>query len=369
MIIGVPKEIKNNEFRLAVTPETALEITRHGHKLLIETNAGSGCSISDDDFIKAGAAIASRERVYREAEIIYKVKEILPPEYEYMREGLVVFTYIHSNAHSEMTDVLLSAKVIGIAYEDITDHQGNFPLLRPMSEIAGKGGFIMACQFAQKINGGKGILLGRVSGVETPEITIIGAGNAGIGFAEMAAGLGNKVTLLDLSIEKLESARQKLPPNVELLASNQSNLEKCLLRTDVLCNCILWPKWRKDHLITRAMIKRMKNNALIVDIACDESGAIETCRATSHDKPTYTEEGIMHYCVDNIPAAFSRTSTYLLASSTLPYLIEIANKGAVKALKENKHLRNGLTCYLGALTLEETGLKQKRPYKKPEEVL
>lgn len=369
MIIGIPKEIKNNEYRCASTPDAVSELVRNGHTVLVEKDAGKGSSISDVDFQNVGAKIVSKEEVYKKAEMIYKVKEILPSEYEFMREDLIVFTYIHSNAHREMTDVLLDSKTVGIAYEDITDNAGNFPLLRPMSEIAGKGGFLMASQFLQSINGGRGLLLARVSGVETPNVTIIGAGNAGFGVAEMAAGLGNKVTILDVSAEKLESVRHKLPPNVELLISNKENLITCLKRSDVLFNCILWPKWRKDHLVTRDMLGMMKEGALIADIACDDAGAIETCRSTSHDDPVYFEEGIMHYCVDNIPAAFARTSTYLLSSTTLPYALEIANKGVVKALKDNKNLRNGLTCFRGTLTLEETGLKQNRPYTKPEEVL
>jgi alanine dehydrogenase len=368
LIIGIPKEIKSNEYRCAVTPESVSQLRSNGHTVLIETKAGLGSSISDDDFRQAGAQIMTTEEVYNNAEMIYKVKEILPIEYPFMRENLILFTYIHSNAHSEMTDVLLSSKSIGIAYEDITDNIGNFPLLRPMSEIAGKGGFLAASQFLQSIHNGRGILLARVSGVETPDVTIIGAGNAGFGVAEMAAGLGNKVSILDISVEKLEAIKHRLPPNVELLISSKENIEKCLKRSDVLFNCILWPKWRKDHLVTREMLSLMKPGALIADIACDEAGAIETCRATSHDKPVYFEEDIMHYCVDNIPAAFARTSTYLLSSTTLPYAMEIANKGVVRALKENKNLRNGLTCFKGLLTLEETALKQNRQYTKADEI-
>jgi alanine dehydrogenase len=185
----------------------------------------------------------------------------------------------------------------------------------------------------------------------------------------MAAGLGNRVTILDVSIEQMEKARYRLPANVQFLYSNRENLAKSLMSADVVFNCILWPKARKDHLVTRAMLKSMKPASMIVDVACDDAGAIETCRSTSHDQPTYREEGILHYCVDNIPAAFSSTATASLASATLPYVLELASKGSVRALKENRHLRRGLTCYLGTLTLEETGLKQARPYMQPEDVL
>jgi alanine dehydrogenase len=368
MIIGMPKEIKNNEYRCAATPDTLAELVRSGHKVLVEHGAGTGSSFSDEDFTLAGAIVTGRDAVYEECDLLYKVKEIMDPEYKYLRKDLTILTYLHSNAHREMTDALLAAGCIGIAYEDITDNAGTFPLLRPMSELAGKGGFFMACQYLQSINGGNGLMLTRVSGIRTPELTIIGAGNAGLGVAEMAANLGNAVTILDVSFERMEAARHRLPGNVQLLYSNRENLQRCLRRSDVLFNCILWPKTRKDHLVTRAMLKELKPDCMIVDVACDDAGAIETCRSTSHDKPIYREEGILHYCVDNIPSAFSCTATASLASATLPYAMELANKGPVRALKENHHLRRGLTCFKGVLTLEETGLKQARPYKKPEEL-
>ncbi len=366
MVIGIPKEIKNNEYRCAATPGTVSELARKGHSVLVEPGAGLGSSISDEDFRQAGALITDRDNLYRNCEMLYKVKEIMEPEFKYLRKGMIIFTYLHSNGHREMTDKLLEAGVIGIAYEDITDASGAFPLLAPMSEIAGKGGFLAACHHMQSVAGGCGILLGRVSGVRTPEITIIGAGNAGLGAAEMAAGLGNRVTILDISKESMDAAKARLPANVEFLYSNHDNLMKCLARSDVLLNCILWPKARKDHLVTRDMLRCMKPSALIVDVSCDEGGAIETCRATSHDDPVYREEGIAHYCVDNIPSAFSASATAALASATLPYALQIAGKGALKALRENAHLRRGLTCYFGDLTLEETGLKQSRPYKNPD---
>lgn len=370
MIIGIPKEIKTNEYRVACDPDGVKEIINNGHQVIVETGAGLGSGFMDEEYQDQGAKILDfSEEVYEKADLIYKVKEIFPEEFKYLREDQIVFTYIHSNAYREQTDALLEKKVVGIAYEDIIDKNGEFPLLKPMSIIAGKGGFLAALNFTQKINGGKGILLSRVDGVKTPEITIIGAGHSGLGAAELAAAFGNKVTILDLDSEKLESARKILPPNVELLYSNESNLEMCLKRTDVLINCVLWPKWRKDHLLSRDMLKLMKENSLIVDVACDEAGAIETTESTSHDNPVYTVDGIMHYCVDNIPSAFSQTATVTLANATLKYLLEIANKGVKKALVDNKYLRRGLTTYDGKLTLEETGIKQDRPYMTPEEAL
>jgi len=284
-----------------------------------------------------------------------------------LREGQIVMTYIHSNAHPDQTDALLQKKVVGISYEDV-EHNG-FPLLKPMSEIAGKGGFIMALQYMQKQHGGPGVMLVSVCGVRTPEITVIGAGNSGLAAAELASALGNRVTVLDISAEKLEHAKKGLPHGVEFLFSNERNLTECLKRSYVLLNCILWPKHRRDHLITRDMLRLMKPGALIVDVACDEGGAIETCRSTSHDDPIYVEEGITHYCVDNIPGAFPRTSTYMLCNATLPYVLEIADKGAKAALIDNPALRKGLSFYKGLLTLEETALKQGRSYTSPEDAL
>lgn len=369
MIIGTPKEIKNNEYRVAITPDGVREFIRHGHTVLIENNAGVGSGFMDMDYEAAGARMVDRDILFEEAEMIYKVKEFLPEEFKYLREGLIILTYIHSNAHREQTDAFLENKIIGISYEDIEDEKGGFPLLKPMSEIAGKGGFLMASQYCQKLYNGNGLMLARVHGLRTPEITIIGAGNAGLGAAELAASLGNKVALLDTSLENLAKAKQYLPPNVELMYSNEENLVECLKRTDVLINCILWPKWRKDHLVTREMLRLMKRSSLIVDVACDDGGAIESCRSTSHDAPTYIEEEIIHYCVDNIPAAFPQTSTVSLCNSTLPYALKIADKGCEKALKEDRYLRKGLSFFLGELTLEETGRKQNRPYKSAEEVL
>lgn len=370
MIIGIPKEIKSNEYRVACTPSGVKEIVSNGHEVLVEKGAGIGSGFSDEEYEKQGATIVnSPEELYNKSDLIYKVKEIFPEEFKFLKENQIVFTYIHSNAYREQTDALLEKKVIGIAYEDINDEKGEFPLLKPMSVIAGKGGFIAALNFTQRIHGGKGILLSSIDGVRTPEITIIGAGNSGVGAAELAAAFGNKVSILDIDIGKLEEARKFLPPNVEFLYSNRSNLEMCLKRTDVLLNCILWPKWRKDHLVTRDMLGLMKEGALIVDVACDEAGAIETTKSTTHDNPVYIVDGITHYCVDNIPSAFSQTATTTLCNATLPYLLEIANKGVRKALIDNKYLRRGLTTYEGKLTLEETGRKQNRPYTTPEEAL
>ena len=370
MIIGVLKEIKPNEYRVAATPATVSEIVARGHQVLVQKDAGLGSGYSNEEYKAAGAVILeTAEEVYTKADLFYKVKEMFPEEWKYMNRDKIVFTYIHSNAHPEETDAILASKVTAVAYEDITDDKGGFPLLKPMSILAGKGGFLAALHHMQSVFGGNGTLLANVCGIETPVVTIIGAGNSGLGAAELAAGFGNTVRILDVNMKAMEEAKAKLPSNVSFLISNRENLVKCLKDSDVIINCILWPKHRKDHLINREDLKLMKPSAMIVDVACDDEGAVETCRSTTHDAPTYYEEGILHYCVDNIPSAFARTASIMLSNATLPYLLEMANKGAEKALKENPHLRKGLTAYDGKLTLQETALKQNRPLTDVEELV
>ncbi len=361
MIIGVLKEIKPNEYRVAATPDAIKEVVAQGHQVLVQAGAGAGSGFADSEYAAAGATILqTAHEVYTQADLFYKVKEMFPQEWQYMDENKIVYTYIHSNAHPEETDAILESKVTAIAYEDITGDQGNFPLLRPMSILAGKGGFLAALHHSQSVFGGNGTLLAKVSGIPTPVVTIIGCGNSGLGAAELAAGFGNDVRILDINTQAMENAKKILPENVTFLMSNRENLVQCLKESDVLINCILWPKHRKDHLVNREDLKLMKPNAMIIDVACDDEGAVETCRSTTHNNPVYHEEGILHYCVDNIPSAFARTASTMLCNATLPILLEIANKGVRQALKDNKHLRKGLTAYNGLLTLEETAKKQNR---------
>ena len=370
MIIGVLKEIKPNEYRVSATPAAVSEIVSRGHKVLVQKGAGLGSGFSDIEYQTAGARILdTAKEVYEQSDLFYKVKEMFPEEWQYMNKDKIVFTYIHSNAHPEETDAILNSKVTAIAYEDITDKDGGFPLLKPMSILAGKGGFLAALHHSQSVFGGNGTLLANVCGIDAPVVTIIGAGNSGLGAAELAAGFGNTVRILDVNAKSLENAKAILPSNVSFLYSNRENLVKCLKDSDVILNCILWPKHRKDHLINREDLKMMKPSAMIIDVACDDEGAVETCRSTTHDNPTYYEEGILHYCVDNIPSAFARTASIMLSNATLPILLQIANKGVKQALKDNVHLKNGLTAYDGKLTLKETALKQNRPLTDVDELL
>lgn len=369
MIIGVPKENKHNEFRVAAIPSAVAALTGSGHTVYVESGAGVGSGFPDQAYSDAGARITEKKTVYENADLIYKVKEIEASEYPMLRKGQAVFTYLHSNAHFDMTQALLERGVIGIAYEDVDDDNSEFPLLIPMSILAGKGGFLAALQFAQSVRGGAGLLLSQITGVATPRVAIIGCGWSGVGAAELAASFGNKVTMLDVSYKAMEKAKAKLPVNVEFLYSNRENLETCLRESDVVINCILWNKTRKDHLVNREDLKMMKTGALIIDVACDDGGAVETCRSTTHDNPVYHEEGIMHYCVDNIPSGFSRTASIMLSAATLPHMLSIANNGVAEALMKDSHLRRGLTCYLGDLTLKETADKYDLIYTDPAEAI
>ncbi len=369
MKIGIVKEIKESEYRVGAVPSAVTELTRRGHEVIIETKAGIGSGYTDEDYIAAGATVVDKgEDVWNNVDLIYKVKEIFPEEFKYLRDDLIVFTYIHSNAHKEQTEALMASKCTSIAYEDISDDKGEWPLLSPMSELAGKGGFLAALHFAQTVNGGAGKLLANVCGVAAPTVTIIGCGHSGIGACELAAGFGNRVNMLDINYDAMLKAKEHFPDNVSFMFSNRENLEECLKTSDVIINCILWPKTRKDHLIYREDLKMMKKGAMIIDVACDDEGAVETCRSTCHKDPVYYEEGILHYCVDNIPSAFAQTASTTLCNATLPFTMAIANKGVEKALKDDKHLRRGLTTYDGKLTLLETAEKLDLPYTNADEL-
>ena len=370
MRIGIAKEIKENEYRVAAIPSAVSEFVRKGHEVYVEHNAGLGSGYTDEDYAAAGAVIEmDTEDVWKKADLIYKVKEIFPQEYKYLRDDLIVFTYIHSNAHKDQTEALMESGCTSIAYEDISDDRGEWPLLSPMSELAGKGGFLAALNFAQTIHGGSGKLLANVCGAAAPTVTIIGCGHSGMGACELAAAFGNHVNMLDINYDAMLKAKEIMPQNVSFMFSNRTNLLQCLKESDVVINCILWPKTRKDHLIYREDLKMMKQGSLIIDVACDDEGAVETCRSTTHADPVYYEEGIMHYCVDNIPSAFAQTASVTLSNATLPFAMAIANKGVKRALKDDKHLRRGLTTYNGKLTLLETSEKLDIPFTSPDDLV
>ncbi len=370
MKIGIVKEIKPCEYRVAATPAAVGEFVRKGHEVFVEHDAGIGSGFTDEMYWRAGATIEDEaEKVWTKVDMIYKVKEIFPEEFKYLREDIIIFTYIHSNGHPEQTKALMASGCTSIAYEDISDDRGQWPLLSPMSELAGKGGFLAALHFMQTVNGGPGKLLSNVCGVATPVVTIIGCGHAGIGACELASGFGNRVNMLDVNYNAMLAAKEHFPDNVNFMFSNRDNLVECLKTSDVIINCILWPKTRKDHLINKEDLALMKPGAMIVDVACDEGGAVETCRDTSHDDPIFYVDGVMHYCVDNIPSAFGQTASTTLCNATLPFALAMANKGVDQALIDDKHLRRGLTTYKGQLTLKETAEKLSIPYTDAKELL
>jgi alanine dehydrogenase len=370
VIIGVPKEIKAQEYRVAVTPAGVEALVGRGHEVLVETGAGVGSGLSDGDYRASGAAILSdAEAVYRQGQMIVKVKEFFRVEWERLREGQLVLAYLHTANNSEETQALLERKVVGLAYEDVKTGDGQTPLLAPMSEIAGEVGLIMGAYHLFTTGGGPGLLLGGAVGAEPARVAILGAGRVGLGAARAAIGLGADVTILDIDMKQLREVREKIFPQTKTLFSTGANVRTILPQVDLLINAVKWPPKAKTHIVTREMLKLMKREALIVDISCDPAGAIETCVPTSHEAPIYEADGIRHYCVANLPSAVARIASSVLSNAILPYVIEIADKGWLEAIKANSALRRGLTCAFGHLTFEDAARAQHRVYTPPEEVI
>lgn len=365
MKVGIVKETKDGERRVACTPTGVRQLVANGHEVFIETEAGVGSGFSDRVYQKKGGTIvASGEEVFQNSELVYKVKELTLAEYHYLRADHIILSFLHTNSDESETEALLASQCTAIALEDITDDSGGYPLLKPMSELAGKVGFIEALHLLKTTSGGCGLLLNHVSTMRQPEIVIFGAGNAGRGAGSLAAAFGNKVTILGRGAKNLALTKKLLPETVHCMVANSQNIKKTCKRADVIINCVLWPKNRAGHLLSRQDLKFLKENCLIVDVACDTQGAIESCRPTSISQPTYQEEGRTHFCVDNLPAYYASTATEVLCKATLPYVSELANKGQQQALIDNPHLRAGLTTYQGMLTIEETAVKQGRTYTK-----
>ena len=370
VIIGIPKEIKQQEYRVALTPPGVEALIARGHEILVETGAGVGSGISDADYERAGATILPDVgAVYRQGEMIVKVKEFFRVEWERLREGQLVLAYLHTANNPEETQALLDKKVVGFAYEDVGTDQGQTPLLGPMSEIAGEVGLIMGAYHLFTIAGGPGVLLRGAVGAEPARVAILGAGRVGLGAARAAIGLGADVTILDIDMNQLREVREKIFPQAKTLFSTHANVRSLLPQVDLLINAVKWPPKAKTHIITRDMLKLMKREALIVDISCDPAGAIETCVPTSHGAPIYEVDGIRHYCVANLPSAVARTASSVLSNAILPYVIEIADKSWLEAIKANSALRRGLTCAFGYLTFKDAARAQDRVYTPPEEVI
>lgn len=351
MIIGVPKEIKNNENRVAVTPSGARELVAHGHTVYVQTAAGTGSGFTDADYVGAGAMILPTiEAVYDIAEMIIKVKEPIEAEYPLIKKGQVVFTYFHFASDRSLTDAMLASGAVCIAYETVRLPDRSLPLLVPMSEVAGRMSVQEACRFMERPQGGRGILMGGVPGVKPARVLILGAGIVGRNAAKMAAGMGADVTVADISLSTLRHVADVMPANVKTLYSSRHNIEQELPHADVVIGSVLVPGAKAPHLITRDMLRLMQPGSVLVDVAIDQGGCFETSVPTTHSEPTYVLDGIVHYAVANIPGAVPRTSTLALTNATLPYALRLADKGWQKACREDPALAQGVNIADGKIT-------------------
>lgn len=361
MIIGVPKEIKAQEHRVGLLPSTATTLTRRGHTVLVQNGAGVGCGFPDENYVAAGAKIIdTAEEVFRQAEMIVKVKEPLQAEYGLLRKGQILFTYLHLAASRPLTDALLASGVTGVAYETI--QVGNkLPLLEPMSEIAGRMSVVMGAYYLAKHNGGNGVLLGGVPGVLPGRVVVIGGGTSGVNAARMAVGLSADVTILEVDGERMRFLDLTMP-NANTLYSNEANLTELMATTDLLIGAVLVPGAKAPKLITREMLRKMKPGSVFVDIAIDQGGCAETSRATTHHDPVYVEEGVTHYCVANMPGAYARTSTQALSNATARYVELLADLGLEGACKKQPALAGGINTRDGKLTIGAVGEAHGMPY-------
>lgn len=367
MIIGVPKEIKISENRVGMTEAGVRQLVKEGHTLYVEKDAGVGSGITNQQYEKAGAKILdTKAEVYAKAEMIVKVKEPLPDEYELLKPNLILYTYLHLAAEPKLTRVLCEKKVKGVAYETIQKPDGSLPLLTPMSEVAGRMATQIGAFYLQKDHGGKGILLGGVTGVKPGKVTILGGGVVGTNAAKMAVGLGAHVTILDVNTARLEYLDDIFGGRVTTLYSNAQNIEQCVIESDLVVGGVLITGHKAPMLVTKQMISQMSKGSVVVDVAVDQGGCIETCRPTSHQQPTYEVDGVIHYCVPNMPGVVSRTSTYALTNVTLKYASMLAAMGVEDAIARDKDLFKGLNTYNGGVCYEpvarDLGLEYK-PYK------
>ena len=351
MQVGILKEIKARENRVAMTPAGVEQMVAHGHRVFVETAAGGGSGFSDTKYEKAGAAIvATAKEIYEQCEMVMKVKEPLPVEYPLIRKGQIVFTYFHFAADEKLTRAVMAAGCVAVAYETVEKPDRSLPLLTPMSEVAGRMAIQEGAKYLEKTYGGKGILLGGVPGVRPGTVLVLGAGVVGTNAAMVACGMGAKVYLLDTNLQRLRYLSEVMPKNCFLLMSSPATIRKLLKESDLVVGAVLIPGAAAPRLITREMLKYMKKGSVIVDVAIDQGGCIETARPTTHDDPIFEVDGIIHYCVANMPGAVSMTSTLALTNATLPYALELADKGYKKAARENPDLARGINIIDGKIT-------------------
>ncbi|GHY47469.1 alanine dehydrogenase [Vibrio cholerae] len=354
MIIGVPKEIKNHEYRMGMIPASVRELVSHGHQVYVETNAGSGIGFSDDDYIAVGASILpTAADVFAKAEMIVKVKEPQAIERAMLKEGQILFTYLHLAPDFPQTEELIKSKAVCIAYETVTDNMGRLPLLAPMSEVAGRMSIQAGAQTLEKSRGGSGLLLGGVPGVAPAKVVVLGGGVVGANAARMAIGLRADVTILDRNIDTLRKLDEEFQGRANVVYSTADAIEKYVLEADLVIGAVLIPGAAAPKLVTQQHIKRMKPGSAVVDVAIDQGGCFETSHPTTHAEPTYIVDDVVHYCVANMPGAVARTSTFALNNATLPYIVKLANKGYQKALLEDEGFLKGLNVIHGKVTYKE----------------
>ncbi len=368
MVIGIPKETKKGEFRVAATPAGVKALCDAGHRVLVEKGAGEGSGFSDEKFKKSGAEIIQDKRkLFDDAKLILKVKEPLPEEYHLFHEEQILFIYLHLAADKSLTEALLKAKVVGIAYETVQKDDGYLPLLAPMSEIAGRVAPLVGSFYLAKCQGGMGKFIGGVPGVPPAKVVIIGGGTVGANAAKIAAGMRAQVTILDVNVERMRYLDDIMPSNVVTLMSNSYNLEKILPDTDLLIGAVLIPGAKAPCLVKKDMLKLMPSGSVIVDAAVDQGGCMETTRPTTHDDPIFDVDGVIHYCVANMPGAYPKTSTLALTNVTLPYVLKIANKGYKDTLRKDPALLRGLNTIGGKLTCKRVAEVHHLPFISSEE--
>ena len=363
MKIGLPKEIKDNEYRVGLTPAGVNALVHAGHEVFVQKTAGEGSGFSDEQYTNAGGKLLNTaDEIWQTGDMIVKVKEPVAPEYPRMRENQLLFTYLHLAPELELTKQLLERKVTGVAYETITDKKGTLPLLTPMSEVAGRMAVQVAATYLEKMNGGKGILLGGVPGVPAANVVIIGGGVVGTEAAKMAVGLGAKVTIIDINLDRLRQLDDIFLSKVQTLASSRYAIHEAISHADVVIGGVLVVGAAAPKLVTRDMLKDIPNGSVLVDVAVDQGGCFETTHATTHSNPTFYEEGVLHYCVANMPGAVPRTSTFALTNATLPYALSLANKGFERAISDDAGLKEGVNTYAGKCTYEAVATSQNIEY-------
>jgi alanine dehydrogenase len=363
VIVGLPKEIKDNEYRVGLTPAGVRALTDAGHKVVVEKSAGEGSGFEDSLYQRAGARLLdSADDVWETGDMIVKVKEPIAPEYHRMREGQLLFTYLHLAPDKKLTDELLKRKITGIAYETITDRHGGLPLLTPMSEVAGRMAIQVGAHYLEKMAGGRGILLGGVPGVPAARVVIIGGGVVGTNAAKIAVGMGAHVTIIDNNLDRLRELDDIFLSKISTLASSAYMIHDAVSQADLIVGAVLVPGASAPKLVTRSMLKDVPNGAVIVDVAVDQGGCIETTHPTTHSDPTYYVEGVLHYCVANMPGAVPRTSTFALTNATLPYTLKLANRGFLVAIASDAGLKAGVNTYAGYCTYEGVATSQGLEY-------